>query len=741
MLRLVRVFTSLLSILLLSATASAQIIILPPHPTEPRVPRPIPISESYKIKSVDVQTTIKDQIAQVQCSQTFQNTGSTTLETTFLFPLPDDAAISGLTLIVDGKELPGKLLKKEEARRIYESIVRSRRDPALLEYMGLGLFQTSVFPIPPQAERRVEIRYTQLLKRSSGLVDFSLPLGHIKHVDKPIETLTATIRIEASESLKSIYSPSHQIQIDRIGDKNAVCRINLSNVQGPDDFRLLYGVQNGMIGMHVMSYWPDEKEDGYFIALANPEFNQTSEMVINKSVICIIDRSGSMSGVKIEQAKGALKYVIERLRPGDTFNIVAYDSAVESFRPELQKADEASLQAARLFVDGIFAGGSTNIEGGLKTGLSMLTDKTRPNYVLFFTDGLPTVGEQNELKLAELAKETNLVQARMFNFGVGFDVNSRLLDRLSRNGKGQSVYVRPNENIEASVANLYQRIGSPVMTDLSLHFEFTNSVPEGTVTVNRLYPKELGDLFQGDQLVIVGRYKIGSDARVTLHGKVGAEQKTFVFPTSFARQSSDASMSFVERLWATRRVGEIIDELDLKGQNQELIDELVQLSIKHGIITPYTSFLADETTTLAAARENREHTRRYLAEELEKADGKDGFRQRAGKLALQTAPNAPAGAGGRTYGFDNLSEAEQKQADNVRNVGAKTFYRKKNQWRDASVTEDQEKNAIRVKQFSDEYFELANANGRELSKYLAFEEPLLVNLGEVTYQIDPVDGE
>lgn len=743
---------------LLATPVAAQIIIIkPPHlpPIVPRPPVPPPRVTEYRIQAVEMQAQVRDQEAQIQISQVFENVGSQTIEASLYFPLPDTAAISGLTLLVDGQELPGKLLPKAEARRIYEETVRRQRDPALLEYIGQGLYQTSVFPIPARATRKVEIRYTQLLAKDGGLIDLSLPLGTNKFSSRPIDKLNVTVRIEATDAIKTIHSPSHSIEIERPDTNRAVCRLSLSNVSAPDDFRLLYGTQNGLVGMNVLSYRPNPAEEGYFLLLASPEVKSAMEAKVDKTVVLVVDKSGSMSGVKMEQAREALKFVVRQLRPSDTFNIVAYDSTVDSFRPELQRADEATVKAAVGYAESLFAGGGTNIDGALQSALKMLADKSRPSYVLFLTDGLPTVGETNEMNIARNAGLANAVGARVFTFGVGYDVNSRLLDRVSRDLRGQSVYVKPNENIESQVASLYNKIGSPLLTNLALSWEFDLArTADAPPAISRVYPKQLTDLFQGEQLVMVGRYQVNGTARIKLTGSVAGEQRRFEFPATLVSQSANENHGYVEKLWATRRIGEIIDELDLRGQNKELVDELVQLSMKHGILTPYTSFLADERTNLTARAENAGAASNNVEQQLrQNASGQSGFAQRAMKGRFQGAAlgggvpglMAPPGSeakadtqrrAGKAILFEDAN-GNTKVAENIQNIGQKTFYRRDNGWRDASVTPEQEKQAKRVKQFSPEYFELATRHGPHLAKYLAFTEPVLVNLGADTYQIDP----
>jgi len=656
-----------LFLVLLAAPVFGQgvlIIIDPPNPTP--LPRPWPIRPaptptpqvSYKIKELSYQAKVTDQIAQVQVSQTFENTGSQQIQAQFCFPLPYDGAIDRMTYMVDGKEYEAKLLEKKKAREIFEGFVRRNQDPALLEWVGVGMFQTSVFPIPPGAERKVSLKYSQLLRKNGNLTDLLVPLSTARFTSSPLEKLNFEVSVETTNEIKSIYSPSHAIEVKRPDSKHATVKFEGKNLVPTADFRLLYDTSDGKLGASVISYKPSSDEEGYFLLLASPEVKSEGMERQKKTVILVLDRSGSMSGKKIEQAREALKFVLNNLREGDTFNIVAYDSSIESFKPELQKYDEETRKSAIGFVEGIYAGGSTNIDGAMTAALNMIQDKERPNYVLFFSDGLPTAGETNEMKIVQNAEQNNKHKARVVNFGVGYDVNSRLLDRLARELNGTTEYVRPDENIETAVSKLYNRMSSPVMTDVAVKIEVDAATTESGPSVNRVYPKEVYDLFAGDQLVQVGRYKKPGDAKVTITGKVGSEEKKHDFPAKLVEKSNDQSYAFVEKLWALRRVGEIIDELDLKGKNEELTKELVELSTKHGILTPYTSFLADETSSVRELADVRRNT--HLAteslERLSEVGGQAGFAQRAEKKVLQEA-QAPA-----LRAFDYAPAAEPADA-------------------------------------------------------------------------------
>ena len=635
-----------------SILAQGIFIVSGPHPIPlPRPGLPVnPPTMSYKIKELAIQSRIQDQVAKVQVSQTMVNTGSQQMEVSFCFPLPYDGAIDQMTFMVDGKEYDAKLLPAAQARQIYEGHVRKNQDPALLEWVGTGMFKTSVFPVPPGAERKVTINFSQLLRKNDRLTDFLYPLSAAKFTSLPVESFSLTANIESKAKIKSVYSPTHPVDIKRADDNHAIVKVESKNVVPSNDFRLFFDTAQEEIGASVISYRPDEKDDGYFLLLASPEVKAADAKLPSKTVVFALDRSGSMSGKKIEQAKEALKFVINNLRDGDLFNIVVYDNAVESFRPELQKYDDATRKAALGFIEGIYAGGSTNISGALSTSLKLIQDSQRPNFIVFLTDGLPTTGETNEMKISQLTKQLNTYRTRIVSFGVGYDVNSRLLDRITRDNFGSSQFVRPDEDIEQHVSKLYQRMSQPVLSNVKLAIDVDGLKPEQGSATNRVYPREMLDIFAGEQMVVVGRYKTAGKAKIVISGSVGDQTSKTDFPADLIQSSSDQSFAFVEKLWAMRRVGEIIDELDLNGKNQELVNELVALATKQGILTPYTSFLADETSNVRELA-NVDRMRGMAMDSLgrlSEAEGRSGVAQRSGKKNLQDSKIADSGA---QFGF------------------------------------------------------------------------------------------
>jgi Ca-activated chloride channel family protein len=365
------------------------------------------------------------------------------------------------------------------------------------------------------------------------------------------------------------------------------------------------------------------------------------------------------------------------------------------------------------------------------------------------------------MSIVRHTEELNRLRARVFAFGVGYDVNSRLLDRLARANFGLSQYVRPNENIEASVSALYRKIGAPVMTNVAVKFDIEGG---GDEPVNRVYPKGDFDLFAGDQAVIVGRYRAGGTAKVKLTGLLGGAEKTLDFPADLARTSSDDTNAFVARIWATRRVGEIIDEIDLKGKNQELINELVSLATEHGIITPYTSFFADDQTDFRRITENVRRADRGVAQ-LESEAGREGFEQRLAKSDLQSAGEADAfggrraagrgrgggggrggvsgpattpAAGGGTFSgnvtYYDAARDENVAVTSIRQIGRKTFFQRGDRLIDSTVSAEEERAARKIERFSQEYFDLAERYGEYVGQYLALEETVVVKLDGTTYE-------
>lgn len=751
-----------------------------------RLPRPMPRPTPgqpgflYDIAKLEIDASIRDQVAEVQVGQTFKNLTNRVLQVKFVFPLPYDGAIDQMTFLVDGEELEGRLLEADKAREIYQSYVRRSQDPALVQWIGTGMFQTQVFPVPPGAERTVSLRYTQLCKRSGSLNDWVLPLAPTKFTCSPIGEIAIRGRIRSDNKLGNVYSPSHDVEIERSGDKVVRFEYTAKSKIPNKDFRVMWDSGDKAVQLSVVSHRPKTDAEGYFMLMIQPQLPEPPPGYekAGKNVILVMDKSGSMRGEKIDQARRACDYVVDRLKNRDRFTLINYDSKVETFRSELTEADKETRTDAKEYIDSMLAGGSTNIDQALTEALQAAEGADGPVYVVFMTDGRPTVGERNAMKIAARAKDALREGTRLFSLGVGHDVNSRLLDKLASICLGQTMYVRPGQPLDDVVSTLYDRIGAPALTDAKL--KITIDGKEGRTS--QLYPSDMYDLFSGDQLVIVGRYRRPGAIKIKLSGDFLGERQQFVFEDELPKQTGSGKNVFVERLWATRRIGQIIDEIDLNGEEKELVDELIILSKRHGILTPYTAYLAEERTDLNNITLGRRMAQTQL-EELRDESGASAFRQRALKSELRTAgraadasadafgmsemessrndsiqlrsgfagggrgvANAPSRGGSfesptasarptSAPGADGSVVQSDRLAKRVKRIGSKTFFLRAKRYIDADATKKQIDDAIEIEQFSDAYFDLIKELDEESKAYLAEDNEVIVVLKGKSYRI------
>jgi Ca-activated chloride channel family protein len=684
-------------------------------PCPPVPPRPRP-NLLLNIKYHHVNVTIDNQVAVTRVDQVFQNPNAFAVEGTYVFPLPVDAAVSRFTLWVDGKPVEGKVLDAGEARKIYEEIVRSQRDPALLEYAGRGMVQARIFPIPPQGERRIELEYSQTLVAENGLVRYLYPLNTEKFSTAPLESVSVTVSITSAQRMRAVYSPSHAVQVIRKDDTHAVASYEANNVRPDTDFSLYYSLGESE-AFHVMTF-RDPKDpndpDGFFLILLAPRPEQDSKPM-PKDVIVVLDHSGSMEGEKFRQAQEALRYILKNLNQEDRFGLVGFSSAVEEYAGKLRPAEEAVEAIA--WVDQLSARGSTDINLALLNSIA-LADKERPTYLIFLTDGLPTVGETRREKILDNFAKAAPANVRLFPFGVGYDVDTFLLDTLAQEHHGLSTYIRPGEALDEAISAFYERISTPVLANLELNF--------GGLSVYDIYPPVLPDLFSGGQVVVVGRYRIGGTFDVSLSGQTNNNKmQTFSFAGqhfSEDTRNESAVLSSLPRLWATRKVGYLLNKIRLEGADQESIDQVVRLSIRYGIVTPYTSYLVTEPMPLGLENQQKlaeESFRKAQAAPAPAASGKGAVDKAADQGGMSQAQQAPG-----------MSESD---AQKVKVIGSRTFVLNQGIWVDTRYDPKSMK-AAQVAFLSPDYFALTRSQP-DLASALALGERVIVVFDGNAYEV------
>lgn len=689
------------------AGADGIIIVDPPPGVDVRLDQSLAI----KYHHVDIQ--IKDQVATTRVDQVFVNDNPWTAEGTYIFPLPEGAAVSDFVMWVDGKAVHGEILEADEARTIYDDVVRRMKDPALLEYVGRKALKASVFPIPPGEERKIELEYSQILPVENGLVHYIYPLSTERFSSRPLEDLVVRAQIESREPLKAVYSSRHEVSIDREDDYHALLGLEQSDVLPDRDFELFYTISSEKIGLNLLSF-KEEGQDGFFLLLAAPDVKVNEEEIVVKDIILVLDTSGSMQGEKMDQAKEAARYVLDHLNPLDRFAIVSFATTTRSFSPSLEPAAQADK--GKDFLDRLEAMGSTDINRAMIEAVG-LAEEVRPTTLIFLTDGLPTEGVTVTGAILDNVAREAPDNVRIFSFGVGDDVDTDLLDQISMDHGGASTYVRPGEEIDEEVSAFYRKVKIPVLSDLSLDW--------GDIIVDQVYPQRIPDLFAGSQLIMLGRYREGGPAKITLKGMVNQEERSYTYEDlSFRKEGGD---DFIPRLWATRAVGYYLTQIRLYGEKQEWIDSIVSLSTRYGIITPYTSFLVQEKDIFSD--KGREEAISDFEEEMAAAAAEPAFGEAAVEKAVyqKSLSAAPVGAAvpvnmSVSTGIDGTSKMV-RVSEVLKNVGSKTFLLKNDTWID--TTFDRSMKTKKVAFLGEEYFDLIS-QVPVLGSYFALGERVIV---------------
>jgi len=663
-------------------------------------PRPGQDIPPLSVKYHRVKVEIVNQVARTSVDQVFVNHFGRDIEGTYIFPVPEGASVSEFAMYIGNERVQGEILDSREARRVYEDIVRRMRDPGLLEYMGRNLFRARVYPIPANGEKRVQISYTEVLKSENGLVKYLYPLNTERFSRDPLEDVSISVRVESQVPIVNVYSPSHKVSVSKDSAGRARVGYEDKRVRPDKDFLVYYSLSKDDVGLSYMNW--EGPEGGYFMLLASPRYAAAGERVVNKTIVLVLDSSGSMSGAKIRQAKEAARFILNHLGPRDEFTVVDFDDGVTPFSDALVPATDDNIGRALKFVDAIEDSGGTNINDALLAALSRMRGGERPSYVLFLTDGLPTVGTTETADILRHAQQANSSRSRVFVFGVGNDVNTELLDRISSDHRGTSVYIGETEDLEAAISGFYEKISSPLLSDLAVTFR--------GIETSQVYPRSLPDLFKGSQLVLVGKYKGRGPVSIVLTGKSGREEKRFVLEGR-ALVSGD-SFNFLPRLWATRRIGYLLEEIRLQGSNQELADEIRRLGLKYGIVTPYTSFLVTEKeaqTLDAAAPAAREAILGGVV----------------GGVGAVRAAKA-------TQIFKLEDRAAQVASERILYKDDKTFYLKDGVWTDSEYKDGAP--ATEVKFNSDAFYKLI-AEKPGIAKYLSAGNKLIVVFRGVNYRI------
>ena len=649
--------------------------IMPHVRPRPRHPAPVQVS------SVDVAVKISDRMATTTMTMVLHNPGHSQQESEVIIPVSNKAMIRQFGLEGAQGKFPAKLIPRDEARKIYDEIVRRSLDPALLEFAGSGLVKSSVFPVPAGGSSRIRLVYEELLDVDGDRIDFTLLRSESLEYKVP---WNVTVDWTMKGGIAGVYCPSH----DLIEQRNGPRRMKLKNRGKMQSGSLQLSATRRISDRataSIMAYPKHHKraDGGFYLLLISPP-QRAKQKSVKREVTLVIDKSGSMAGEKMEQALKAATQVIEGLEEGEYFNIIVYNEAVEAFSKLPVIKSRKNLLAARDYLRTIRVSGGTNIHDALKMAVQQKSTRGALPLVLFLTDGVPTIGQTQEKKIREAISTENIHHRRIFTIGVGVDVNTPLLARLADDSRARATYVLPKEDVEVKVAQVFRRLSGPVLSDPVL-------TCDGNVVTDVL-PARMPDMFDGEQVVVLGRYHGAKKLHMTLKGNDHSGPREFEFNLSLKKASK--RNAYVPRLWATRKIAVLTEALrDLGSENgtkvdmkdpkvRELVDEIVRLSTEYGVLTEYTAFLARDGM-MFTNNMHRDAISRASTELQSKA-----VKKRSGAASLNQDWNIARSKSANQLNPGNYflnEELEDDQVAQVRQVADKAFYRKGNEWVDASL--------------------------------------------------------
>ncbi len=685
-------------------------------------------NHGVKITRVRAGAVILEQVAATTLEISLANSSSTRQQAELLIPVPDGAVVRSFDFQGIGAEPTAELLPKEEAARTYHGLVAKIRDPALLEFAGYSLLRSSVFPVEARGTQKVRLTYENLLPGDGARIDYLLPRSESLKYEVPWKI---SIRIKSRTPIQTVYSPTHEIQTVSRSANIVSARVVEDGRMEPGPFRVSYLLKRNDVTASFLAYPDPRIGGGYFLMLAGIPDGTDNENPLEmiREITLVIDRSGSMRGEKMDQAIQAATDILDQLKPGEKFNLIAYNELVESFAPHPIILSSESRARAKSWIDHLNPNGGTNIYDALTEALLTEPSNGLLPLVLFLTDGLPTVGRTSETEIRKMIGNSCGSQRRIFSFGVGADVNTPLLNWISDQTGGVATFVLNDTDLEEKIARTFKRLSEPVMSNPQLRV-LDRQGRDDPGAVRDMLPQPR-DLFRGDQLVVLGAYRGNQPLIFELTGNMNGRKRSFRF--TFDTDKASVRNSFVPRLWASRKIGFLSDAIRQIQQPatdprmKELVDEVVRLSTEFGVMTEYTSFLALEGTdlseqdaVLSQANSNFVNRASYVRSGKASVNQEINNNFRKNQISLDHA---------NEYTDQNLNRVS---ITSVRQVSDRTFYRKNGQWVDSGfVSQSSIAKPFREIGFgTEEYFDLVErlaAQGRQGSLALGGDILIMVD--------------
>ena len=589
-------------------------------------------------------------LATVVVTQRFGNPLKEAAEMDYLFPLPAEAVVTGFEIQIGARRVQGDLQEAKTARKSYQTARDAGQRSGLLEQRRPNLVAVRLANVQPGETILATMRYQERLKFDDDSYEFIFPMGITPRYDSPqhpsesqgvhaplakadekIGLVDIQVAVDAGVSLvREPVSPSHPLVLARIDERRFQVRLSAETI--PDhDFVLRYAVAGQQAAAAAwVSAEPDE--DMFLACLLPPRLEEDSQPA-PREFIFVLDRSGSMSGEPIAQARNALRACLRTLNPQDSFRILLFDNELEWYRPEPVAVTQAGLDEADRYLAGVSGRGGTEIIRAIEAALSAAGDASRTRYVVFLTDGAVSAEERALERVRAM-----MAGARLFTFGIGPSVNRALLSRMAGLGRGRAEFLQLDEDIEGAIIRFQDSVSFPLVTDLQLTWENAKAWD--------LYPPQLPDLYAGQAVALSGRLTRQSNgpARLILKGQRGGQPVEVVVTLPAASGHEPA----IGRLWAQARLFDLLEQMAVTPDKADrLRAEIVGLALAHNLASPYTSFVAIDQEQTAAGEQLKVI---HVAVPLPKGLSIEPFRHGLPKLAAML-PSTPAMPGPASAGF------------------------------------------------------------------------------------------
>ena len=542
--------------------------------------------QHLELTAVTVDVRIDERVARTRTDQIFTNHAEWEVEGIYEFTLPEGAIITDLVLWIGDQRIQGLIMEKEEARRVYDDIVRQRIDPALIEQVTPNSFRLSIFPFPAGGSRRVEFEYMQLLDARNGRIDYTFPLAPETDQALQMELFVLRAQVRSQHAFEATTTGLPRLtEVDRPDASTANVFFGDEELTPREDFTLTIQRTGDLLQPTVLSFAPEEDEALGYYALWLPPLPELSEGdPLPRSLTFVIDISSSMQRGKLEAVKAALVAALANLESADLFNIVVFSHRAESFAAAPVPANRSNKESATAFINQQDALGVSNFEAGLGRAMQQDFPAGRVNHVIFLTDGLPNLGEIELGPLSELVGEWSGGRARLFTIGVGGDVDQNFLTVLAEEHGGEAHFLSEEGDIEEALRELFEDFTFPVLLVDELSF--------GSAEIHDVHPRGVEALAAGRELFQVGRYQQGGFYTLSVSGQVGEKDVSEAYPLEFT--DTDVSLDLLPRLWAYQKILALEEQIARFGPEQELLDDILALGLDYRLVTRRTSLFAPD---------------------------------------------------------------------------------------------------------------------------------------------------